>query len=158
MVNDRRLTRRRLAGALIGTAAAVGGLFAYPTSTGHSSLRPAVIASGSAAGGGTTSTSGIAAASDGSSTTYTGDVVGTRWGPVQVTITVSGGRVVSAGTAQVPNGNPRDEEINSYAVPVLNQEVVQAQSDQIDTVSGATVTSDGYIGSLQSALDAAHLR
>ncbi len=56
-----------------------------------------------------------------------------------------------------PSGNFRDQEINSYAVPILNQEVVQAQSAQIDAVSGATVTSDGYIQSLQSAIDQAHL-
>ena len=47
--------------------------------------------------------------------------------------------------------------INGYALPVLNQEVVDRQSAQIDTVSGATVTSDGYLQSLQSALDQAHL-
>lgn len=57
----------------------------------------------------------------------------------------------------MPHDNPRDDEINSYAVPVLNAAVVQAQGAQVDTVSGATVTSAGYIGSLQSALDAAHL-
>jgi uncharacterized protein with FMN-binding domain len=83
--------------------------------------------------------------------------VNTRWGPVQVEITVSGGRIVSARTVQQPNGNRRDDEINGYALPVLSQEAVQAQSANIDSVSGATVTSEGYIGSLQSALDSAHL-
>jgi uncharacterized protein with FMN-binding domain len=83
--------------------------------------------------------------------------VQTRWGPVKVTITVANGKVTAADAVEVPSGNPRDDEINSYAVPVLNQEVLDAQNAGIDTVSGATVTSDGYIQSLQSALDAAHL-
>jgi uncharacterized protein with FMN-binding domain len=83
--------------------------------------------------------------------------VDTQWGPVQVEITVSGGRIVSARAVQQPSGNPRDAEINGYALPVLGQEVVQAQSAAIDSVSGATVTSQGYIASLQSAIDSAHL-
>ncbi len=76
---------------------------------------------------------------------------------MQVQIRVSGGKITDAGVVQVPQGNSRDLEINSYAVPVLNSEVVQAQSAQIDMVSGATVTSDGYLQSLQSAIDSAHL-
>ncbi len=57
----------------------------------------------------------------------------------------------------MPWNDRRDQEINSYAVPVLNGEVVQAQSAGIDMVSGATYTSDGYIQSLQSAIDQANL-
>jgi uncharacterized protein with FMN-binding domain len=76
---------------------------------------------------------------------------------VQVEITVSAGRIVSARAVQQPNGNSRDAEINGYALPVLAKEAVQAQSATIDSVSGATVTSQGYVGSLQSALDSAHL-
>jgi uncharacterized protein with FMN-binding domain len=89
--------------------------------------------------------------------TYTGDAVDTRWGPVQVQITVTAGKVTDSQAVVYPNGNGRDVEINSYALPVLSQEAVQQQSAQIDTVSGATVTSDGYVQSLQSALDQAHL-
>lgn len=89
--------------------------------------------------------------------TFTGNSVSTRWGPVQVAVTVSGGKITQAEAVQYPQGNGRDLEINSYALPVLAQEVTQAQSAQIDAVSGATVTSDGYIQSLQSALDQAHL-
>jgi uncharacterized protein with FMN-binding domain len=81
----------------------------------------------------------------------------TRWGVVQVQISVAGGTVTSANVLQVPSDNPRDQEINSYAVPILNQEVVSAQSANIDMVSGATVTSDGYLQSLQSAFDKAGL-
>lgn len=161
MVSDRRLSRARLASAVLGTAAAVGALVAYPTSSGHSTLRPGTVASGAAPSAGSAPAAGSApsATSDasGTSTTVTGDVVDTRWGPVQVEITVSGGRIVSARAVQQPTGNSHDAEINGYALPVLAREVLQAQSASIDTVSGATVTSRGYIGSLQSALDSAHL-
>ena len=72
-------------------------------------------------------------------------------------ITVKDGTVTQAAAVQYPQGNPRDEQINAYAVPALNQEVVQAQSASINTVSGATVTSDGYLQSVQSAFGKAHL-
>ena len=81
----------------------------------------------------------------------------TRWGPVQVQITVKNGKITAAQAVVYPQENPRDQEINSFAVPQLNSEAVQAQSGTIDAVSGATVTSDGYIQSLQSAIDQAHL-
>src|SRR5256886_2810941 len=85
-----------------------------------------------------------------------GTVAQTRWGPVQVRVRISGGRIVEVTTIQVPDGNRQDEEINAYAVPQLKQETLDAQSANVDTVSGATVTSDGYRESLQAALDAAH--
>jgi len=83
--------------------------------------------------------------------------VNTRWGVVQVEITVKNGKITKAEAVQYPTENPRDQEINSYAVPQLNSETVDQQSGSIDAVSGATVTSDGYIQSLQSAIDQAHL-
>ena len=162
-------------------------LFSYHTSTGAgtSLAAPVVAQSGSASGGsgsssGSSSSTGSgsngasgsgssASGSSGSSSssssgssgsaakTYDGDTAQTRWGPVQVRITVQGGKITNAQAIVYPNGNGRDEEINSYALPVLNQEVVQAQSANIDMVSGATVTSDGYLQSLQSAIDQAHL-
>jgi len=60
-------------------------------------------------------------------------------------------------TALAANANGRDRQINSYALPILKQETLSAQSADIDTVSGATVTTEGYVESLQAALDAAHL-
>jgi uncharacterized protein with FMN-binding domain len=81
----------------------------------------------------------------------------TRWGAVQVQITVADGKISAAEAVVYPQANSRDRQINAYAVPVLEQEAVTAQSADIDVVSGATVTSDGYIQSLQSALDQAHL-
>jgi uncharacterized protein with FMN-binding domain len=85
-----------------------------------------------------------------------GGVVDTRYGPVQVEITVHGGRITKARALQHPSGDGQTDQINSGAVPQLDQEAMTAQSAQIDTVSGATFTSEGYRQSLQSALDAAH--
>jgi len=74
-----------------------------------------------------------------------------------VKITVENGKITDAQVTQVPWNDHKDQEINSYAVPILNQEAVDQQSAGIDMVSGATFTSQGYIGSLQSAIDQANL-
>lgn len=114
--------------------------------------------SGSGSGSGdTTSTNAATSAGSSTSGTYTGDSVDTRWGPVQVQITVSAGKITAVEAVVYPTDNPRDVEINNQALPILADEAVKAQSSQIDTVSGATVTSDGYISSLQSAIDKANL-
>ncbi|POX62735.1 FMN-binding protein [Streptomyces sp. Ru62] len=89
--------------------------------------------------------------------TATGDTVQTRWGPVQVRVTVRDGRLTDVTAVTYPQENPRDQEINNYALPELRREALAAQSAEIDTVSGATYTSDGYRQSLQSALDSAGL-
>jgi uncharacterized protein with FMN-binding domain len=87
--------------------------------------------------------------------TVTGTAAETRYGPVQVKITITDGRLSAVEAVEYPEESPRDEQINSYAIPQLNQEAVAAKSAKIDMVSGATYTSTGYITSLQSALDQA---
>jgi uncharacterized protein with FMN-binding domain len=82
-------------------------------------------------------------------------VVQTRWGPVQVRITVSGATISAVDVLQYPHSNGKDQQINSYALPILVRETLSAQSADIDMVSGATVTRDGYVQSLQAALDEA---
>lgn len=89
--------------------------------------------------------------------TYTGTAANTRYGPVQVQITVVDGKITAATVTEVPDQNGRDREINEQAVPMLEQETVAAQSADIDMISGATYTCDGYVTSLQSAIDQAHL-
>ncbi|MFJ9717979.1 FMN-binding protein [Streptomyces sp. NPDC101213] len=86
--------------------------------------------------------------------TFTGEAAQTQYGAVQVRITVSGGRITKAETVQAPKGG-RSDQITADAVPQLNQAAVAAGSADIDAVSGATYTSDGYRESLQSALDRA---
>ncbi|MGF7235360.1 MAG: FMN-binding protein [Frankia sp.] len=85
----------------------------------------------------------------------TGDTIDTRYGPVQVRVVMNGTKITDVVAVQLPSERGRDLEINSFAVPELRQEVLDAQSAQIDTVSGASFTSDGYAQSVQSALDQA---
>jgi uncharacterized protein with FMN-binding domain len=118
---------------------------------GSSSAAPAP-----SSGSGSSSDSSGSSSPSGSKT-YTGDTVQTRWGPVQVRITVKSSRITDVTALAYPSDNPRDQEINSYAIPQLRTEALSAQSADIDTVSGATYTSDGYKQSLQSALDSAGL-
>jgi uncharacterized protein with FMN-binding domain len=114
---------------------------------------PPVVSSGQATTSGTSDTTGAGS----HTTTVTGDVAQTQWGPVQVQLVVRGGTITAVKVLQYPSGNPRDVEIANYALPVLIQETTQSQSAQIDMVSGATFTSEGYVQSLQSALDQAGL-
>jgi uncharacterized protein with FMN-binding domain len=136
-------------------------VFSYHTSTNSSSAVAATstTSSGTTSGStpGSTSSGSTSSGTTTSSGTYTGDAVQTRWGIVQVQITVANGKITKSEAVQYPTENPKDQEINSYAVPQLNTEAVAQQTSSIDAVSGATVTSNGYITSLQSAIDQAHL-
>ncbi|MES4902836.1 MULTISPECIES: FMN-binding protein [unclassified Streptomyces] len=93
--------------------------------------------------------------SAGATGTYTGSTIDTRYGPVQLAVTLSKGKITAVRALQTPSGDGRSQQIASYAVPQLTDETLQAQSARIDAVSGATYTSDGYVRSLQSALDKA---
>lgn len=86
--------------------------------------------------------------------TATGPVVATRYGPVQVQVVVRAGRLVTASSLRLPNADDQSREINRSAGPVLNRQAVATQG-QVDTVSGATWTTNGYRTSLQAALDSA---
>ncbi|BCM71354.1 putative secreted protein [Streptomyces sp. EAS-AB2608] len=82
----------------------------------------------------------------------TGDAAQTQYGAVQVRLTVSAGKITEAEAVQAPKGGLSGQK-TQLAVPRLNQQAVAAQSADIDVVSGATYTSEGYKKSLQSALD-----
>jgi uncharacterized protein with FMN-binding domain len=77
----------------------------------------------------------------------------TRYGPAQVRVTVSNGKIVKIEAVQLQNGDPKSTAISSYAEPILRQSVLAKQTAAVDTVSGATYTSLSYAASLQSALD-----
>ncbi|MFJ9563084.1 FMN-binding protein [Streptomyces fuscichromogenes] len=128
--------------------------------TGSAAPAPSATASaspGASSGSGSTGSSGKSGSGSTGTRTVTGDTVQTRWGPVQVKVTVKNGRITDVTAVQYPSENPRDQQINSYAIPQLRSEALAAQSASIDTVSGATYTSEGYQQSLQSALDSAGL-
>ncbi|WP_372735460.1 FMN-binding protein [Nocardioides sp.] len=144
------------------TAAAVALLFGYHTSTsGVVAAQGNQTDSGPFSGTTTTDPETTAAAgaspSAAAAATYVGETAQTRWGPMQVQITVTDGSISSVDVLQYPSGNPKDEQINGYALPILIENTLQAQSSQVDMISGATVTSAGYEQSLQSALDQAGL-
>lgn len=86
--------------------------------------------------------------------TVTGDAASTRYGPVQVRLTVKSGKITGAEAVQAPQGG-RSDQVTADAVPQLNQAAIAAGNADIDAVSGATYTSAGYKQSLQSALDRA---
>ncbi|MCD0484452.1 FMN-binding protein [Streptacidiphilus sp. ASG 303] len=113
--------------------------------------------SGSSGTSGSSGSSGSSGTASGTARTVTGDAADTRYGPVQVKVSVQGKKITDISVVQYPNEDHRDQEINGYALPILNQEALSAQSARIDAVSGATYTSDGYTRSLQSALDRAGL-
>jgi uncharacterized protein with FMN-binding domain len=160
---------RRVILAIVGTVAGLVVLLSFKThSTSAAATPPAAIsgtsgqasapaASPSASSPSSSSPSASKSPSSiaGAAKTVTGTAADTMYGPVQVQITVKNGKVTAAQAVQYPQDSARDQEINSYAIPVLNQEAVSASSAQIDAVSGATYTSGGYVTSLQSALDKA---
>ncbi|GAA1994641.1 FMN-binding protein [Microbacterium pumilum] len=154
--------------AVLATISGLVLLFSYRTSRGDSvtesvAVDPASVSGSSSSGSSIGSGSSGSGSSSGSSTaasgltdgSYTGQAVDTRWGPVQVAITVSGGTITAVDVPEYPNGNRRDQEINQRALPQLVSETISAQSANIDMVSGATYTSQGYLQSLQSAIDQA---
>jgi uncharacterized protein with FMN-binding domain len=168
---------RRIIIAIGATLSGLVLLFSWPTST-NQSVAGSDTAAGTTTGGTTsdgtdsTTSDGTTSSSDGTTTTdgttsdgtttgttetFTGDAVGTRYGDVQVQITVTDGALTAVDAIEYPSGDRHNDQINGYAIPILNEEALAAQSAGIDMVSGATVTSRGYIESLQSALDQAGL-
>jgi uncharacterized protein with FMN-binding domain len=114
--------------------------------------------------GGATSTPGTATpaptattgGSSGSNATVDGPAVSTRFGTIQVEVVISGGKIKDVVALQLPTGR-RSGQISTYSAPILRQEALTAQNASINTVSGATYTSDAYAQSLQAALDQAGL-
>ena len=128
---------RRITFWLFGTIALVALLFSYRTSTS----------------GGSSAASTTTAPPTGKN--FDGKLVRTKYGPVQVRITVAGGKITDIVLVAVPGANARTDQINEAALPTLRAHALSAQSADVDTVSGATATSDGYRKSLQAAIDKA---
>jgi len=145
------------------TTTSTTGSGSTPAGSGSATSSGTGTSTGSGTSSGSATSSSGSATSSGSSTsasglkdgTFTGQAVDTRYGAVQVAITISGGQIADVSVPQYPNTERRDEEINAQAIPILISETTSAQSAQIDMVSGATFTSDGYTQSLQSAIDQA---
>ena len=170
---------RRIVLWVLSTLSALVALLGYHTSTssvmatgtpdnaisgslqGQATTRSATgSGSGSATSGSGSSGSGSSGSAGQSSTaasTVTGDSVGTPYGPVQVRVAVDGSTITDVTVLQYPDQDGHSVQINQYALPQLINETLDAQGSGISMVSGATYTSQGYLQSLQSALDQAGL-
>lgn len=87
-----------------------------------------------------------------------GSAIDTPYGTVQVKAQVSGGKISNVIPVQMTNVGSLSAEIDRQAVPMLKSEVLSSQSATVNSISGATYTSEGYLTSLQAALDSAHYR
>jgi uncharacterized protein with FMN-binding domain len=145
-------------------AALIVGVFLLYSLT-HARASVASVASGSSSGatpggGASSSTTSSGSSSASSGTTgaaykdgsYTGSVADAQWGVIQVNAVISGGKISDVQFLQYPNERERSVEINGYADPQLTQEAIQAQSAQVDIVTGATDTSEAFMQSLNDAL------
>jgi uncharacterized protein with FMN-binding domain len=153
---------RRITLMIISTLAAVIMLFSYRTSTRGTAAAdnvgaPPGIVTGAAPAPDPTGSHPAKKVSPRPATiTVNGPAEHTRYGPVQVQVTISGKRITDVKTLQHPSGDDRSIQIAADALPQLRSETLAAQSAQIDTVGGATYTSEGYQRSLQGALDLVH--
>jgi uncharacterized protein with FMN-binding domain len=145
--------------ALIATAAGLAALLSFrshgpaaATLTAVGGATPAPAASSPRA-----SATAATGAGRGKNGSYTGSAADTPFGPVQVSATVSGGKLTDVTVLQVPDNGRYEEQIVAQALPILRSEALSNQNAHIDVVSGATYTSQGYAQSLQSALDQAGL-
>jgi uncharacterized protein with FMN-binding domain len=132
-----------------GTSGSAGG-----ASSGSSDSTGSTGTSGSA---GSTGSGSAGASAQAAAATFQGTAVQTRFGAVQVQVTVSGGTITDVGALQLTDDDRKSIQISNRAAPLLRTEVLAAQSADVQTISGATVTSNAYLTSLQAALDAAHL-
>jgi uncharacterized protein with FMN-binding domain len=157
--------------ALVGVGGLIGLLSYHPKSTqvgAATSKSPKSSASASPSSSSSPSSSGDSAGAstnDASSSssgskykdgTYSGETVDVGFGPVQVQAVVSGGKLTAVNFLQMPSDQHHSQEITAQAEPILRSEALAAQSANINTVSGATQDSDGFVKSLTAALNQAN--
>jgi uncharacterized protein with FMN-binding domain len=142
-----------LSATVAGTAAVLG----FHT---HPAVSPAAVATATTRASGTSSTASTATTAKTATTssssgtkTATGAAMQTRYGPAQVRVTVTSGKITKIEAVQLQNGDPKSQAISSSAAPILQQSALSKQTAAVNAVSGATYTSASYEGSLQSALD-----
>ncbi|MEA2388777.1 MAG: hypothetical protein QOG41_1550 [Thermoleophilaceae bacterium] len=134
---------RRAPIVLTATAAGLAAVLGYHS---HSAPLPSAAAQAPVA-------SAPAPATAGAVHQLTGSDIPNQYGDVQVRVTTSGGRITRVAAVRLPGADGRSQQISSFAGPQLAQQALTAQSANIDGVSGATYTSQGYRASLQSAID-----
>lgn len=132
----------------------------------HPAGQPVAVGSPPSSSDSTSSSGDTSSSSSSSSTTtngsglkdgsYDGQDFPNEFGDVQVRVIIKSGRISDVQGLQMPSDRERSALISQEAGPMLHDEVIQAQSAQIDTIGGATFTSESYAQSVQSALDKAH--
>lgn len=137
------------------TGTAPNGTTAETTPPASSSESSGESSGDSASGSTTESTTQEPAASGPADGTYTGSSIGTRFGNVQVAVTISSGAISDVTALQLTDDDGRSVQISNRAAPILRSEVLDSQSAQVSNVSGATYTTQAYLSSVQSALDQA---
>ena len=118
---------RRVVLAIVSTVASLVLLLSFKTH-GTSVATPPVASSSNSNSNSNSSSSSSSGASTSGTKTVAGDPADTRYGPVQVKVTVTNGKVTSASAIDYPVNSGRDQQINAYAIPALNQEAVQSGS------------------------------
>jgi uncharacterized protein with FMN-binding domain len=143
--------------ATVGTGAGGAGTTASPSPSASAKKRmtahgmKSATPSASAASSSSSSSGGMS----GGTRTLTGSVASTAYGPMQVQVVLDGSRITKVNVLQQTDSGAESSQIDAFSIPKLTSETLTVQSARIDAVSGATQTSQGYIQSLQSALDQA---
>jgi uncharacterized protein with FMN-binding domain len=149
--------------AILAITATIAGLVALLTFKSHAPTIPTATVGGtsngvssspvSEAGPGSVVPTGQAGGLTAGESTITGQPANTVYGPVQVQLVVRAKKIVKVSILEQPDSTIHDIQIGQFAFPELISETLSAQSAKIDAVSGASYTSEGYIQSLQNALD-----
>ena len=143
---------RRVILAITGTVAGLAALLSFKTHSAEPS-EGALSGTQAQAGTGSTTAGSTTTALPAGERAITGNVANTAYGPVQVQLVVKANKIVKVAILEQPTSTEHDLQIGQFAFPKLIAETISSQSARIDSVSGATYTSGGYIKSLQSALD-----
>jgi uncharacterized protein with FMN-binding domain len=141
------------------TAGTAGGTASGTGSTANGTTGSSASGSSSGAGAGSSSSTGSSStlgATAKAGGTYAGTAVETRFGTVQVQVTIKAGVITDVTALHLTDQEQRSVQISARAAPLLRSEVLSAQSANVQTIGGATYTSEAYLTSLQAALDAAH--
>ena len=138
---------------LTATVAGVAATLGFNARTAHPAPTPKVAATAAPAAPSGSPSPSSSSSSSSSTKTVTSDAVATQYGDVQLKVTVAGGKITKIAAIQLPSNDPKSVAIAGYAEPLLRQSALAKQSANVDVVSGATYTSEGYRAALQSALD-----
>lgn len=156
---------RRILLAIVAVIAVIDGYLIFfknskqPTTTSAVNLASSTTnkndsegAVGSGSTASSSSTQDTKSASSMADETYTGASTQTEWGPVQVQITISSGKITNVDVLSYPDTEKKSIQINENALPTYKEEALTAQSSNIDQISGATETYKGFTGSLQDSI------